>query len=200
MNIIVREFGETPDGQIVHSFSIYQDDGTFCTLLSYGAALQRLLMPDRAGRVQDIVLGFDDLDGYLGPRNPFFGALVGRHANRIGGASFELDGKTYDLARNNGANHIHGGIKGFDKVVWHGEPISTPEGPAVNFYYLSPDGEEGYPGNLDVQVTYILTADHRLIIRYTAVSDQKTVINLTNHSYFNLAGFGDVLFLYLCRL
>lgn len=191
MNITTREFGKTNSGQTVHSYTIYQADGTFCTLLSYGATLQRLLMPDRNGRFQDVVLGYDDVAGYEGPGNGYYGATIGRCGNRIARAEFELGGRTYQLAANNGRNHLHGGIRGFDKVVWRGEPIQLPEGPAVNFYYHSADGEEGYPGALDAQVTYILTADRSLIIRYTAVSDAETVINLTNHSYFNLAGQGS---------
>ncbi len=191
MSFTIKEFGKTRDGQTVHSFSLYQEDGTFCTLLSYGGALQRLLMPDRTGRLQDIVLGYDDMAGYESSLNPYYGALIGRHGNRIEGGVFEIDGKTYRLALNNGRNHLHGGNRGFDKVIWQGEPFNSAEGPSVRFYYHSPDGEEGYPGNLDVQVTYTLTADHALIIRYDAVADQKTVINLTNHSYFNLAGQGS---------
>lgn len=191
MSISIKEFGQSPEGKTVYSYTIYQHDGTFCTLISYGATLQRLLMPDRAGRFQDIVLGFDSLDGYLNQPDSYFGATIGRCCNRIAGAAFELDGQTSQLAANNGRNHLHGGLRGFDKVVWRGEPLNFPEGPGVNFYYHSADGEEGYPGSLDVQVTYILTADHRLIIRYTALADQTTLINLTNHSYFNLAGQGS---------
>lgn len=191
MNITSMEFGRTKEGKTVHSFTIYQADGSFCTLLSYGATLQRLLMPDRGGRYQDIVLGYDNMAGYEGPGEAYYGATIGRCGNRIARASFELGGKHCQLAANNGRNHLHGGLRGFDKVVWRGEPVQMPEGPAVNFYYHSPDGEEGYPGSLDAQVTYILTADHSLIIRYTAIADAETVINLTNHSYFNLAGQGS---------
>lgn len=191
MSVSIKEIGQSPDGKTVYSFTIYQRDGSFCTLISYGATLQRLLMPDRAGRFQDIVLGYDTLDGYLNQHNTYHGATIGRCCNRIAGAAFELDGKICQLAANDGRNHLHGGLRGFDKVVWRGEPLNLPEGPAVNFYYHSADGEEGYPGSLDVQVTYILTADHRLIIRYTALADRTTVINLTNHSYFNLAGQGS---------
>jgi aldose 1-epimerase len=191
MSVSSKVFGQCSDGQIVNSFTIYQSDGCFCTLLTYGATLQRLLMPDRAGRFQDIVLGYDNIAGYENQSNSYHGATIGRCCNRIAGASFEIDGKTCLLAANDGRNHLHGGIRGFDKVVWRGEALNLPEGPAVNFYYHSPDGQEGYPGNLDAQVTYILTADHRLIIRHSAIADQKTVINLTNHSYFNLTGQGS---------
>ncbi|HBP39161.1 MAG TPA: galactose-1-epimerase [Clostridiales bacterium] len=191
MSVTIKEFGKTRAGQIVHSFTLYQDNGTFCTLISYGGAVQSLLMPDRSGRFQDIVLGYDDMAGYEGLNNPYHGALIGRHGNRIEDACFEIDGRTYHLARNDGRNHLHGGLRGFDKQIWQGEPVNAPEGPAVCFRYRSPDGDEGYPGNLDVEATYVLTADQALIIRYRAVSDQKTVINLTNHSYFNLAGQGS---------
>ena len=190
MGITSSDFGTTQDGKRVRSFTIYQDNGSFCTLLTYGATLQRLLMPDRNGRFQDIVLGYDNLQGYEQGRD-YFGATIGRCCNRIANASLVIGERCYDLAANDGHNHLHGGQRGFDKVVWQGEAFECPEGPAVNFYYHSPDGEEGYPGNLDVQVTYILTADYRLIIRSTAVSDARTVINLTNHSYFNLAGQGS---------
>ena len=191
MRIDLTEFGRTKDGKLVHSYTLNQDNGTFCTLLSYGAALQRLLMPDRNGQLQDVVLGYDQISGYESPINPYHGAIIGRHGNRIENALFEIDGVSYQLAKNDGENHLHGGLKGFDKVIWRGEPYVSAEGPSVRFYYYSIDGEENYPGNLDVQVTYTLTADHALIIRYDAVSDQKTVINLTNHSYFNLAGQGS---------
>lgn len=191
MSFTIKEFGKTHDGQTVYSFSLYQEDGTFCTLLSYGGTLQRLLMPDRTGRLQDIVLGFEDMAGYESSQNSYYGALIGRHGNRIEGACFEIDGKPYQVAANDGRNHLHGGMRGFDKVVWQGEPFNAPEGPSVRFYYHSPDGEEGYPGGMDVQVTYTLTADHALTLKYDAVADQKTVINLTNHSYFNLAGQGS---------
>ncbi len=191
MQVRVNEFGQNRDGKAIQSFSIYQDDGSFCTLLTHGATLQRLLMPDRSGRFQDIVLGYDNMTGYESPRNAYYGATVGRCGNRIAGATFDLDGQTCKLAANDGRNHLHGGLRGYDKIVWRGEAVELPEGPGVNFYYFSADGEEGYPGNLDAQVTYILTADHRLIIRYTAIADRSTLINLTNHSYFNLAGQGS---------
>lgn len=191
MSIVVRPFGRTESGLEVSSYTLNQADGTFCTLLSYGATLQRLLMPDRWGMLQDVVLGYDDLADYLRPDNPYHGAVVGRYANRIEDASFELDGQTYQLARNDGPNHLHGGLKGFNRAVWLADPFVSADGPAVRFYYRSDDGEEGYPGNLDVQVTYTLTAEHELRILYEALSDQKTIVNLTNHSYFNLAGQGS---------
>ena len=191
MRIDVKEFGKTRDGKLVHSYTLNQDNGTFCTLLTYGATIQRLMMPDREGRIQDVVLGYDNMEGYQSESNPYHGAIIGRHCNRIENARFELDGHLYKLAENDGQNHLHGGLKGFDKVIWKAEPHHTNDGPSVRFYYYSQDGEENYPGNLDVQVTYTLTDHFELIIRYDAVADQKTVINLTNHSYFNLAGQGS---------
>ncbi len=191
MRIDVKEFGKTRDGKPVHSYTLNQDNGTFCTLLTYGAAIQRLMMPDRNGRIQDVVLGYDNMEGYLGDTNPYHGAIIGRHCNRIEDAQFELDDHLYKLAENDGKNHLHGGFIGFDKVIWKAEPFHTDQGPSVRFYYYSQDGEENYPGNLDVQVTYTLTDRYELVISYDAVADQKTVINLTNHSYFNLAGQGS---------
>ncbi|MCK9252843.1 MAG: galactose mutarotase [Eubacteriales bacterium] len=191
MSIVVKPFGETQEGKPVHSYTLGHPDGTFCTLISYGGALQRLLMPDRDNLLQDVVLGYDDLASYEKPSNPYHGSLVGRFANRIEKASFTLDGVTYPLAANDGPNHLHGGLKGFNRAVWLADPFETAEGPSVRFYYLSPDGEEGYPGNLDVQVTYTLTADHALVLRYEAMTDKKTIVNLTNHSYFNLSGQGS---------
>ena len=149
------------------------------------------MMPDRDGRLQDVVLGYDHMDGYLGESNPYHGAVIGRCANRIANARFSLAGKSYELAQNDGQHHLHGGLVGFDKAIWRAEPFTSEEGPGVRFYYHSEDKEENYPGNLDVQMTYTLTADRALILRYDAVSDAQTVINLTNHSYFNLAGQGS---------
>lgn len=191
MRIETREFGKARDGKPVTSYSLYQDNGTFCTLLDHGATLQRLLMPDRDGRFQDVVLGYDSMDGYLSEANPYHGAVIGRCANRIHEARFSLGDKTYELAQNDGRHHLHGGKVGFDKVLWHAEPLMSEEGPSVRFYHHSADGDENYPGNLDVQVTYTLTADQALVIRYDAIADAQTVINLTNHAYFNLAGQGS---------
>jgi aldose 1-epimerase len=144
-------------------------------------------VPDRDGKTADVVLGFDDLKGYLAG-HPYFGATVGRVANRVAGGKFSLGGKDYTLAVNNGPNSLHGGTKGFDKVVWAAKPIERPDGPAVEFSYTSRDGEEGYPGTLAVVVTYTLTDDNALKIEYKATTDKPTPVNLTNHSYFNLAG------------
>jgi aldose 1-epimerase len=144
-------------------------------------------VPDRNGKLADVVLGFENLEGYLGG-HPYFGAATGRVANRIAKAKFTLDEKEYKLAANNGPNTLHGGIKGFDKVVWRASDSSGPAGPAVKMAYLSPDGEEGFPGNLSVTVTYTVTADNALRIDYAATTDKPTPVNITNHSYFNLAG------------
>ncbi len=180
-------FGRTPDGTAVESFTLRNAHGIEVRAITYGAVIVSLRVPDRAGRLDDIVLGHDDLAGYL--RQPsYFGAVVGRYGNRIAKGRFTLDGKTYMLATNNGPNHLHGGVKGFDKVVWKGEPASTPDGASVTFRYTSPDGEEGYPGTLSARVTYTLTDRDELRFEYAATTDKPTVVNLTQHSYFNLTG------------
>ena len=161
--------------------------------IEYGAIITRLLTPDHRGRAGDVVLGFDSLDGYLGD-SPYFGAVVGRYANRIAAGRFTLDGETHQLARNDGANHLHGGVRGFDKVLWQGIPTSDDGLPGVTFSYESADGEEGYPGALSVRVSYRLSPDGALHVRYRASTERATIVNLTQHSYFNLAaGAGDVL-------
>jgi aldose 1-epimerase len=158
-------------------------------ITNYGGRVVKLIVPDRNGKMDDIVLGFDDLAGYLG-NNPYFGALIGRYGNRIGGAKFTLDGKEYHLAANDGPNSLHGGLKGFDKVVWTAHEVPGNH-PALELTYLSKDGEEGYPGNLKVKVVYTLMGNNALQIDYSATTDKNTVLNLTNHSYFNLAGEGN---------
>jgi len=147
-------------------------------------------VPDKNGKLGDVVLGYDNLDGYL-KSSPYFGCLVGRYGNRIAKGKFTLDGQIYTLATNNGPNSLHGGIKGFDKVVWSAKPMVTPLGPALELKYVSKDGEEGYPGNLSVTAVYTLTEDNALRLDYTATTDKDTVLNLTHHSYFNLRGHGD---------
>ena len=184
--VTTMDFGKTPDGKPVELYVLTNGQVT-AKVMTYGAILTELDVPDRDGKPGDVVLGFDNLKGYLAG-HPYFGATVGRFANRIAGGKFTLDGKTYTLAKNNGGNTLHGGLKGFDKQVWEAEEVSSPDGPAVRFTYLSPDGEEGFPGNLKTTVTYTLTADHALKIDYTATTDKATPVNLTNHSYFNLAG------------
>ena len=182
------DFGKTPDGKAVELYTLSNGRIT-AKVITYGGIVTELHVPDRQGKTADVVLGFDNLEGYIA-KSPHFGAITGRMANRIAGAAFTLDGHEYKLAANNGPNTLHGGRKGFDKVVWRSEDVSGPAGPAVRLTYVSPDGEEGFPGNLSVAVTYTLTDDDALKIDYTATTDKATPVNLTNHSYFNLAGHG----------
>ncbi|MBP8605873.1 MAG: galactose mutarotase [Phycisphaerae bacterium] len=183
-------FGTTSDGQKVDCFTLNNARGRIAKIITYGGIVTELWMPDRKGVLDDVVLGFDNLADYE-TKSPYFGCITGRYANRIAEGRFTLDGVEYSgLAINNGANHLHGGIKGFDKVVWQAEPFENAEGKGVKLHYLSRDMEEGYPGNLDVTVTYTLTDADELKIEYAAVTDKPTVCNLTNHSYFNLAGHG----------
>lgn len=174
-------------GEEVDLYTLRNSQGTEATITNYGGRLVTLCTPDRDGKFDDIVLGFDNLEGYL-EKNPYFGALVGRFANRIANAQFSLHGKTYELARNNGENSLHGGIKGFDKVVWKANEATSGAVPTLQLTYLSKDGEEGYPGNLTATVTYSLSDADELKIEYQAITDKDTVINLTNHSYFDLCG------------
>ena len=186
-----QSFGRTPEGQEVTLYELQNANGLHAKVIDYGAILVALQTPDRNGEPADVVLGFDDLDSYLN-RNPLFGATVGRYANRIAGAKFELDGREYLLTANAGKNHIHGGgKKRFDRVVWSGRPFRNDQEAAVRFAYLSKDGDEGFPGNLNCSVTYTLTKNNELKITYEAATDKPTIVNLTNHSYFNLAGAGS---------
>lgn len=189
-----QSFGQTPEGQEVKLYTIRNEGGIEMQVTNYGGIITSLLVPDADGNVEDIVLGFDSLSGYL-EGHPYFGAIIGRYGNRIAGGQFTLDGETYTLAKNDGPNHLHGGLKGFDKVVWNAEPFETSDGVGIVFTYTSPDGEEGYPGTLAAQVTYTLTSDNELIFDYNATPDKATPINLTQHTYFNLAGHdaGDIL-------
>lgn len=180
-------YGTMPDGRHVGKYTLRNASGMEVDIISLGGIITRWTAPDRNGVFKDIVLGFDSLQPYL-TDNPFFGALVGRYGNRIAGGQFSLDGETYTLARNNGANHLHGGLKGFDKVLWEAFPGRETDLARLVLDYHSPDGEEGYPGKLDVRVVYTLTDDNTLEIDYQAVTDKPTVVNLTNHSYFNLSG------------
>jgi len=187
-------FGRTADGEPVEVFTLRNPKGMTVRIASYGATVVSVEVPDRGGRNDDVVLGFDSLDGYLG-KHPHLGGVVGRYGNRIAKGRFSLGELEYTLARNNGENHLHGGARGFDRVVWKGRDASTSAGPAVELTYLSKDGEEGYPGNLTAKVTYTLTDANELRLDYEATTDKETVVNLTNHSYFNLAGpsGGDIL-------
>jgi aldose 1-epimerase len=183
-------FGKLPDGTPVELFTLTNANGVSSKIINYGGRVVTLNVPDKKGTMADVVFGFDNLDGYLA-ENPYFGALVGRYANRIGKAQFTLDGKVYKLAVNNGPNSLHGGKKGFDKVIWTAADVSTPAAPALELRYESKDGEEGYPGELLSIVTYTLTPLNELKIDYKATTNMKTVLNLTNHSYWNLAGAGS---------
>jgi len=178
----------TVDGQPVERYTLENRSGSVCKITNLGATVTELWLPDRDGALADVVLGFDDVDGYL-TRSPYFGCIAGRCANRIEGGRFELDGEEYQLATNNGPHHLHGGDKGFDKAVWKLEGLDTFEDQAsVTLSYRSVDGEEGYPGNLDVEVKYTLTDQNELVVEMTASTDEVTVVNLAHHSYWNLAG------------
>jgi len=184
-----RAFGKTGDGKQVDLYVLSNKNGVEVDITNFGAAVVSLKVPDRHGKTDDVVLGYDDLDGYLHDKS-YFGATVGRYANRIAHGKFTLNGTTYTLAKNDGENHLHGGVQGFNKVVWEAKDVSTADAAALQLNYLSKDGEEGYPGNLSVQVTYTLTNNNELKIDYAATTDKDTVLNLTHHSYFNLAGQG----------
>jgi aldose 1-epimerase len=192
-SISEQDWGQTRDGTPVKLYTLTNRNGMVVKITNYGAIVTELHVPDRTGNLTNVVLGFDNLEQYL-KGHPGFGAIIGRVANRIAKARFTLEGQEYQLAANNGPNHIHGGLKSFDKVVWDSKTLPTkPNAASVQFTYLSKDGEEGYPGNLSVAVIYTLTADNELRIDYHATTDKSTILNLTNHSYFNLAGSGTVL-------
>ncbi|MFN0086095.1 MAG: aldose epimerase family protein [Blastocatellia bacterium] len=182
-------FGKTADGQEVEIYTLTNGNGVEARIMTYGAIVVSLKAPDPTGKMEDVVLGFDDLDSYL-KGHPFFGAVAGRYGNRIGKARFTLNGMDYKLAANNGPNSLHGGTKGFDKHVWKAKPGASKDGASLELSHISRDGDEGYPGTLSVRVTYTLTSDNGLRIDYFATTDKDTVVNLTNHSYFNLAGAG----------
>jgi aldose 1-epimerase len=191
VQISSRPFGHTPDGTPVLLFTLRNSHGAEVKIMNYGGIVQSFTVPDKDGKMGDVVLGYDHLDGYL-KESPYFGALVGRYGNRIANAKFTLDGKEYTLATNNGPNSLHGGKKGFDKVVWVPKVLATREG-ALELHYVSKDGEEGFPGTLTVTAIYTLTDDNALRLDYVATTDKDTIVNLTQHSYFNLALKGDVL-------
>jgi aldose 1-epimerase len=183
-------FGKTTDGTEVQLFTLRNTSGAQATITNFGGILTSLMVPDKDGKMGDVVLGFDNVSGYQSAEylksGPYFGALIGRYGNRIKGGKFTLDGQTYTLAKNNGPNTLHGGKVGYDKVIWQAEPGTSADGQSLKLTYLSKDGEEGYPGNLNVTVVYTLTNDNALKIDYTATTDKATPLNLTNHAYFNL--------------
>jgi aldose 1-epimerase len=185
-------FGTLPDGTSIELYTLRNQKGVEAQIMNYGGIVTSLNVPDRHGALGDVVLGCDQLEGYL-KQNSFLGALVGRYGNRIARGRFVLDGVTHTLAVNNGPNHLHGGLKGFDKVVWSAHTVDTPNGPSLQLTYLSRDGEEGYPGNLLVTAVYTVTEENALRLDFVATTDKQTICNLTHHSYFNLAGKGDVL-------
>ncbi len=192
MNLFQEPFGTTPDGTPITRYTLRNDHSVAVSIINFGGIITALHTPDRAGQAGDIVLGFDTLQEYI-DHNPFFGCIAGRYANRIAHGRFELDGVTYQVATNNGPNHLHGGLRGFDKVVWAATSRQTDNEASVQLHYRSSDGEENYPGNLSVTVTYTLNNHNQLIINYRATTDQPTILNLTNHTYFNLAGNGSIL-------
>lgn len=187
-----QPWGQTKDGTPVEIYTLRNSKGAEVRISNYGGIIVSLKVPDRAGNMGDVVLGYDDLADYI-KDSPYFGALIGRYGNRIAKGKFTLDGKQYTLAVNNGPNALHGGLKGFDKVVWTPSILATAQGPALKLVYVSKDGEEGYPGTLSVTAVYTLTDDNELKLEYTATTDKDTVVNLTQHSYFNLASKGDIL-------
>jgi len=190
MKIKQQPFGQVPKGKTVDLYLLENDRGVKAQITNYGGILVSLMVPDRAGKVEDVVLGFDHLEGYIAD-NCFIGATIGRYANRIAKGVFVLDGKKYKLAINDGPNHLHGGIKRFNKVIWDAEPRQTADMVGLKLHYLSRDGEENYPGNLDCTVIYWLSNKNEIIVEYSATTDKATPVNLTNHSYFNLAGQGQ---------
>ncbi len=181
------EFGKMPDGKVIYAFDMINSNGAEMRVITYGAIVTKLTMPDNKGVFEDVVLGYDDLKSYL-RANPYFGAIVGRYGNRIGKGKFSLEGVDYQLNINDGLNHLHGGSKGFDKVVWTGEIIERKEGPAVKMTYNSFDGEMGYPGNVKLDVILILSDNNELILEYSGTTDKTTILNPTHHGYFNLTG------------
>lgn len=187
MNIEEKLFGTLDDGTKVNIFSLQNKNGAKAEITNYGAIVVSLYMPDKKGDFKDVVFGFDSLSGYVNDKS-FIGSTVGRYGNRIGKGKFSLDGNVYQLSLNDGNNHLHGGPKGFYKVVWDAKPKMTDNGPSVILNYFSKDGEEGYPGNLKIQVIYTLTNNNELKIDYSATTDKPTIINPTHHSYFNISG------------
>lgn len=191
MHQVARQsFGKTKDGKPVDLFTLKNSNGVEVKISNYGGTVISFMAPDRHGKMGDIVLGYDYLDGYL-TNSPYFGCLVGRYGNRIARGKFKLGGQEYTLATNNYPNSLHGGLKGFDKQVWGAKILASGTEPSLELHYVSKDGEEGFPGTLTVKAVYTLTDDNGLKLEYTATTDKDTVVNLTQHSYFNLAGQGD---------
>lgn len=188
-SIDVESYGKLADGKDVEIYTLTNRRGLEARIITYGGIITSLKVPDRNGTLGDVVLGYDKLDDYV-RNNPYFGSLVGRYGNRIAGGKFSIDDREYTLATNNGDHALHGGLKGFDKVLWKATPIKTANGPALELTYVSKDGEEGYPGNLSVKATYTLTNKNELRLDYEAHTDKATICNLTHHSYFNLADAG----------
>jgi aldose 1-epimerase len=189
-NIEKRDFGKLPDGTPVFEYTLTNAKNMSVGVLNYGGIITSIKVPDRSGNVDNVVLGFRNIDDYAA-KNPYFGVITGRYANRIADAKFTLDGKQYTLAANNGPNSLHGGVKGFDKQIWQVKEVPGSDSVGLELAYVSPDGDEGYPGNLDVKVTYTLNDKNEFRIDYAATTDKATVVNLTSHSYFNLAGNGS---------
>ncbi len=187
--IVKAPYGTTADGVAVNEYTLTNANGMEVKIITYGGIISSIKVPDRNGNMANVALGFDNLQDYE-TKNPYFGCITGRYANRIAEGKFSIEGEEYTLATNNGPNSLHGGLKGFDKVVWAAAEFEITDGVALELTYLSPDGEEGYPGNLDVKVVYTLTDENEIRMDYTATTDKPTVVNLTNHSYFNLAGEG----------
>lgn len=189
MKIDKKDFGKISNSTMVNLFTLINDNQMKVQITNYGGTITSIFVPDKKGNLGDVVLGFDNLEGYIN-KSPYFGCIIGRFGNRIAKGRFVLDGKQYQMAINDGPNHLHGGLKGFDKVIWFPETIERKDRIALKLSYLSKDGEEGYPGNLAVEVIYWLTNKNEIIIEYQAKTDKKTIINLTNHSYFNLRDAG----------
>ncbi len=192
LSVTKEPFGKTPKDAAVDLYTLTNANGLRVKIMTYGATITSVDVPDRDGKIENVTLSLDSLADYI-KGCPYFGATVGRYANRIAKGEFKLDGKTYSLAKNNDANHLHGGSVGFDKQVWKAKPVETADSAGVVFTLESPDGDEGYPGKLSAQVTYTLTNSNELKMDYEAVTDKPTVVNLTNHTYWNLGGAGDVL-------
>jgi len=196
--ITKSDFGMMPDSTIIEKYTLKNANGVEMDVITYGGRIISLKVPDKNGKIENVVLGYNSLEDYLNDSDPFFGALIGRYGNRIAKGKFTLNGTEYTLATNNGENHLHGGVLGFDRVVWNVEPLESEKGPSLKLSYLSKDGEEGYPGNLNVKegypgnlnviVVYALTNDNVFEVYYEATTDKATVVNLTQHAYFNLSG------------